>query len=187
MEGNKVTTYAVVALVVGILVGVGVGYAAFHGSNNNNDSNTDDTYWFYLYFGDNHTDTGWYSATAENSSVAFDKAMKDAGLEYDGSSGYPSKIGETDSYWFMAHYLYTDTTADAASNSILGVVENSWGSFALSNGWVASAGYDSGDGLKLWEINANIFYFSVYNADYTFSSPVDSYGLWSVSGPFATA
>ncbi len=190
MEGNKVTTYAVVALVVGILVGVGVGYAAFHGSdNNNNNGNADDTYWFYLYLGDNHARTGWYSATAGDASAGFDKAMKTAGISYEISKyGYPSNINGETNTTFVAEYLYSDTSKDAAAGSILYPVNDSYGSFAKCNGWNAMAGYTTEshkDELKLWESGSTIFFFSLYGN--TTPSPVDTYNMWSIIGPFADA
>ncbi len=190
MEGNKVTTYAVVALIVGILVGVGVGYAAFHGSNdNNNDTNTDETYWFYLYLGDNHAKTGWYSASADNSTDAFKKAMDGANISYEVSSyGYIGNIdGETNTA-YMAQYLYSSTSKEAAAASILVPVNDSYGYFAKSNGWNSIAGYDSESHSgqdKLWQFDANIFFISLYGT--TTPTPVDTYNMWSTSGPFATA
>ena len=194
MEGNKVTTYAVVALVVGILVGVGVGYAAFHGSNsNNNDSNTDETYWFYLYFGDNAVNTKWYSATGTDATDAFDKAMKSAELEYEVSSwGYISSVdgkGADNGGWYIAQYLYSDTTSDAANASVL-FPTDAYGSMRVSNGWAQINGYDAGEGLKLWEFGSNIFFMSMYGEYGVSSTPSPaSTTLWMTdsTGPFATA
>lgn len=189
MEGNKLTTYAVVALVVGILVGVGVGYAAFHGSNDNNNSNTDDTYWFYLYFGDNAVNTKWYSATGANATDAFDKAMKNADLKYTISTyGYVGTIdGKGDNAWYTAQYLYKDTTSAAAQASILFPTE-SYGTLRVSNGWASVSGYDGVSGLKLSEFGSTVYFMSMYEADYSAPSPASTL-LWmsDSTGPFATA
>lgn len=194
MEGNKFTTQAVVILVVGILVGAGVGYAAFHGSNGNN-TNTDDTYWFYIYFGNVESDTRWYSATGANSAVAFEKAMKAAAVEYEvnAKTGYLTSIGGVDGLWSMYNYLYTETTKTAAANSILYPVKDSMG-LAKSNGWASCMGYDvSGDErFKIWEIDSKIFFFSLWTEDspdvWSCPDPVTT-TLWmsDTTGPFATA
>lgn len=192
MEGNKVTTYAVVALIVGILVGVGVGYAAFHGSNNNNDSNTDETYWFYLYFGDNAVNTKWYSATGTDATDAFDKAMKNADLDYEVSKwGYISSIddkGADNGGWAIAQYVYADTSSDAAKASVEGLLTDAYGGYAGSNGWHLIAGYGSSTDLKLSQFGSTVYFMSMYNADWTFATP-DSTTLWMTdsTGPFATA
>ncbi len=191
MEGNKVTTYAVVALVVGILVGVGVGYAAFHGSdNNNNNGNADDTYWFYLYFGDNSINTHWYKGTGSDAGVAFEKAMKDANIKYEASeSGYISTIDGKggDNGWYLAQYLYKNTDQAAAKASILYPTE-SYGTLRVSNGWASIAGYDGVSGLKLSEIESVAFFMSMYNADYSAASPVSTTTwMMDTTGPFAAA
>ena len=80
MTDKKIVTFAVVALVVGLLVGVGVGYAAFHHNNTNTDDN--DTYYYYLYFGADNAKNGWYNADATDATAGFDKAMNNAGLTY---------------------------------------------------------------------------------------------------------
>lgn len=196
MEGNKVTTYAVVALVVGILVGVGVGYAAFHGSDNNNSSSsTNETYWFYLYFGDNDERSAWYSASGtniKNANDAFSSAMDGFDMKYEVSSyGYIGSIDGVDGNgggWYLAQYLYTSTSADAAQASVSYPVDD-YGTMRVSNGWAKLAGFDSTSGpdLKLWEFNTNIFFMSPYNADWSAASPASTFSLWSTTGPFATA
>lgn len=195
MEGNKVMVYAVVALIVGAIVGVGIGYAVFH--NDSKDSpdspdtpvSTDETYSFYLYFGDNDVKTKWYSAEGSDATVAFDKAMKDAGLEYEVSSyGYVGSIdGNTGNGggWYIAQYLYSDTTK-AAANASIGYPTESYGCLKVSNGWVQVSGYDGVEGLKLCEFCSNVYFMSPYNADWTAASPVST-TLWMTSGPFATA
>lgn len=189
MEGNKVMVYAVVALVVGAIVGVGIGYAVFHGDSKDCSDNSDETYSFYLYFGDNDVKTKWYSAEGADATAAFDKAMKDAGMKYEVSEwGYIGSIdgkGADTAGWYIAQYLYNDTTKAAAESSINYPTE-SYGCLKVSNGWAQISGYDGVEGLKLCEFSSNIFFMSMYNADYSAASPVST-TLWQTSGPFATA
>ncbi len=185
MEGNKVTTYAVVALVVGILVGAGVGYAAFHSDT----KNTNEQYWFYLYFGDNDTRTAWYGINGTNihdPTQAFEAVMK-GDMEYEVSKlGYIASIDGESGYqnygWAIYQYVYSKTTSEAASGSV------AYPTSSGSNGWAMINGYDtsSGEALKLWEFGSNIFFMAPYGETST-PSPASTFGLWSAAGPFRTA
>ncbi len=187
MEGNKVATYAVVALVVGILVGAGVGYAAFH--NDNNAKSIDEKYSFYIYFGDNDSRTGWYSGSGTNihdATQAFDAIMNTLGWKYEVSSwGYIASIDGEAGYqnygWAIYQYLYSKTTSEAAAGSIL--VPSSTG----SNGWGMINGYDSTSGspLKLWEFGSNILFMAPYG-ETSAPSPASTYDFWHTTGPFDT-
>lgn len=179
MEAKQQTiVIAVVALVVGAAIGIGVGSVMF-----SDDCNTDEEYSFYLYFAEDDKKNGWYSATASDASEAFDKAMKANDIEYNGASGYPSDIGGTVGYWYSAQYLYTSYDKTAEDASILYPTE-SYGVLSYSNGWKQISGYDDNDGLKLDQINTNVFFMSPYAADYSAESPV-SVTSWMNSGPFA--
>ncbi len=191
---NKVTTYAVVALVVGILLGVAVGYAAFHKEvkDDNNNDDTNETYWFYIYFGDDAVNTKWYSGTGPDSSEAFDAAMEKAGLDYTIKNGYLSEIAGVEGSWSMYNYLYNEQTKSVAEKSILAPAYDSSGGLIKSNGWVQSAGYDSEKGdLKTWELDSNVFFFSMWSQDasgkWTCPTPVST-TLWiDTTGPFTAA
>ncbi len=196
MAENRTTTYAVVTLIVGILVGAGVGYAAFHCNENHGGSggNADDTYWFYIDFGDNGAKTKWYSATGSDAAAAFDKAMKDANMKYEiNKNGYISSIGDTDGLWSMYSYLYKETTKNAADNSILYPLNDDMG-LAKSNGWASCMGYDvTGDErFKAWEMDSEIFFFSIWVQEspekWSCPNPVTtSQWMTDPTGPFASA
>jgi hypothetical protein len=182
-EKNKIITYAVVTLVVGVLIGTAVGYAVFH-----EDKNTDDTYYYYLYFGDNSSDNDWYSGTGSDAGDAFSNAMDKAGFDWDisayGYIGSINGVGDT-SGWALYQYLYSGYTSAAADNSILYPVYDSYGTLSYSNGWKALAGYDgSSDNFCLSEISSYAYFFSVYPDTWIPVTPVDSDG-WMSSGPFS--
>lgn len=178
---NKIAVYAVVALLVGAVIGVGAGYVLFNSSGD--DSSAEESYSFYLYFGDDDKRTKWYTADGTDATDAFDKAMKAANLSYEVSSiGYVGTI-DGEGSWYIAQYLYADTTKAAADASISGSIE-SYGTLRVSNGWASIAGYNGIDGLKLCEINSNIFFMSIYQADYSAASPATCTG-WMTTGPFA--
>ncbi|MFA6804599.1 MAG: hypothetical protein WCR17_01255 [Candidatus Methanomethylophilaceae archaeon] len=184
MADNKVAMYAAVGLVVGILIGAGVGYVLFHSSGSDNN----ETYWFYLNFGESNAENGWYSGDATNATDGFDAAMDKAGFEYEVSSyGYIGTIdGVGTSGWYLCSYSYSETSEDAAEASIL-YASVSFGTLTYSNGWKSFSGYGIDDsGLKLFESNSTIFYFSVYNSDWSASSPVSD-TEWMAGGPFVSA
>ncbi len=177
-ENNKMITYAVVALVVGVLVGAGIGYAVFHDNSNSDD----ETYYYYIYFGENDSSNGWYSATGTDAGNAFEKAMDNAGFDYEiSSSGYISSIDNIADYWMTYQYLYSDYTSTAASASILYPSHDSYETFEYSNGWKAVAGYDdSSVSFKMSEIDSTVFLISVY----TDGVAPDTYDGWMSGGPF---
>ncbi len=130
--------------------------------------------------------TGWYSATGKDSADAFANAMKTAGLDYTiNQYGYLSKIGDYDGTWYSAMYNYGNTSKVAAENSILSSINGSYGYYA-ANGWMTINGYDDSSraGDKLWQMNANVFFFSMYNMDdYSHPDPATD-TRWMISGPF---
>lgn len=178
---NKIAVYAVVALLVGAVIGVGAGYALFHSSGD--DSSAMESYSFYLYFGDDDQRTKWYTADGTDAADGFDKAMKAADMTYEVSSyGYIGAI-DGEGSWYIAQYLYAETTKAAADASILYPTE-SFGTLKVSNGWASVSGYDGVEGLKLCEFNSNVYFMSIYQADYSAASPASTTG-WMTTGPFA--
>ncbi len=141
-------------------------------------------YYFYI---DCEKITGWYSATGVDAADAFANAMKSAGLEYTiGPAGYLLKIGDYEGMWFSAMYNYGNTSKLAAEASVKVLVED-YG-FYSSNGWIKINGYEdsSRTGDKLWEMNGNVFFFSLYNEEsWTPISDPTTSTAWSTSGPFA--
>jgi|GEM_PF-1511123 len=181
MTDKKIVTFAVVALVVGLLVGVGVGYAAFHHNNTNTDDN--DTYYYYLYFGADNAKNGWYNADATDATAGFDKAMNNAGLTYTVSSwGYVASIDDVGTGWYAAQYLYSNCSSDAAQGSIQ-YPNYSYGVMSYSNGWKSISGFGSETTLKFSEFNSTIYFLSVYASDYSAVGP-DTANDWMTSGPF---
>lgn len=165
------------------MIGTAVGYAVFH-----EDKNTDDTYYYYLYFGDNSSDNDWYSGTGSNAGDAFSNAMDKAGFDWDisayGYIGSINDIGET-SGWALYQYLYSECTSAAADNSILYPVNDSYGYYASSNGWKVINGYDDASiDFKLSEISSFVYFFSVYPSDWDPVTPLDDDG-WMSTGPFS--
>ncbi len=146
---------------------------------------SNEEYYFYI---DCEKITGWYSATGVDAADAFANAMKSAGLEYTfGPSGYLIKIGDYEGMWFSAMYNYSNTSKLAAEASVKVLVEDSYG-FCSSNGWTKINGYDDSSraGDKLWEMNGNVFFFSLYNESWKPSSdPTTTLASWSTTGPFA--
>jgi hypothetical protein len=183
-DKNKIITYAVITLVVGLLIGTAAGYAIFH----NEKTTTDDTYYFYLYFGDNSADNDWYSGTGSNAGNAFENAMDKAGYEWEtdnyGYIGSINDVGDT-SGWALYQYVYSEYTSAAAQNSILYPINDSYGYFASSNGWKAITGYDdSAIDFKLTEMSSFAYFFSVYPSDWDPITPVET-TVWMSDGPFA--
>lgn len=170
MDANtKIIVIAVVALLVG--VGVGYGVSAIMSDTSDND----EEYYFYLYFEADDERNGWYSATASDAAVAFDKAMNKANFEIEISNGYVIKIDDLEAFWSVYEYLYKQTDSEAAESSILG-----YG--GILNGWGSFSGYGDYDAYAISQSNSNIFFSSVY-AGMTAPTPADV-DDWMNSGPF---
>ena len=145
---------------------------------------SDETYYFYIDAGDL---TGWYSAKGKDAADAFANAMKakNIAIEFN-KSGYLSKIGDQAGSWYSAMYLYGSMSKLAAEASVKYPVQ-SYSAYHASNGWITISGYDDSDrsGDKLWEMNGNVFFFSMYDSTtYTHSDPTTA-TAWSTTGPFA--
>lgn len=185
-DNNKLIVFAVVALVVGAAIGAGVGFAMW----GNQSQSSDGQYNFYLYFGADNDNNGWYSASASNTNDAFDKAMKNAGFEYTKSSiGYIQSINGEDgsgSGWYLCQYVYSGYSEEAAEGSVLYPVE-SYGTLSYSNGWKSMSGYGSGADLKLSQFGSMTYFFSPYASDWSAASPVSTIETadWDTTGPFA--
>ena len=186
METNsKMIVIAIAALLIGGVVGAIAGTALKPAESN------DDTYHFYLYFDADDTRNGWYSAKASDAGSAFDKAMKDAGMEYRiNNSGYIAEI-DGDTMDYSAEYLWSTYDKTAASESVKYPVDSD-GIFYASNGWRSCYGYDGGsyDSNKICESNAVTFLISHYDVGYTLTNtPVNLLSSWSTASgtPFATS
>ncbi len=181
MEKNSMLIIAAVAVVA-----VVIGASAVVVLSGNNNSDNRDTYYFYLSTEDTSV-AGWHSAKGTDAADGFANAMKSDNIKYEISQyGYVINIGENDASWFLAQYLYSNTSSEAAQASILYPIVSS-GSFGGSNGWAQINGYDktgySGD--KLCEIDAKIFFLTPYNSDYSHAGPTTDQG-WMTTGPFAS-
>lgn len=173
---NKLIAFVVIGLLVGVGVGYGVGVLM--------DSGDDAEYHFYMYFDANDDRNGWYSAKGANPAEGFDKAMKDANLEYELSGGYLSTVDETGS-WSVNAYLYSDTGEEAMLASVTFPEDDQWGYFASSNGWLSfkgHGGYDDDQEFKIIQSTSTIFFFSVY-AGSSAPTPIDV-DDWMNEGPF---
>jgi hypothetical protein len=176
MADNKVIVFAVVALLVGVAAGAGIGYAVFHDKNS-----SDETYYFYLFWGDNDAKNGWYSASAGNADDALDKAMKKADIPVDWTTGYPCFDSSS---WYSAYYIYGDTTKLAAEKSVKDPVDDAWGmGMFRSNGWVSFIGYDETEDpadleKKLHEAGSNIFFFCPYSSSWVAISSPAAHTAW---------
>ena len=166
-------------ILVGVLVGAGIGAAAGY-LIWDEDVNNDETYSFYLHFGDGDEKNGWYSAYASSTNDAFGKAMDKAEFEWDYNSyGYISMIDEEEANWMTYAYLYAETTDEAAAASVLCSVNDEWGYYSRSNGWTGTSGYDMEEGgLKMSQFDATIYFIS------TGATPVSAQ-TWMESGPFS--
>ena len=144
------------------------------------------TYNFYVYFGENQTKNGWYSAKAVNAASGFAKAMTDAGMSYMiGSNGYVSSINEVSGFWMTYAYQYRAFSSVAATASINApAFSEGYPLFLKSDGWVSISGYDQeGVNFKLSQLDYTTFVLTLYgNSEVT---PVDIKDAWSASGPFA--
>jgi len=178
--------FLAIAVAVGLAAGAGIGYVVF------DEEPVEETYWYYLYFGENDDRNKWYSATGSDATVAFDKAMDAAGFEWTKSNGgYISSVDETGSLWAIYNYLWDIYTEDAASASIAGY-ESGW--FSFSNGWKEFSGFDidekkdpaGAEKMKLFESNSNVFILTLYDSSWMpIITPHSGYADWKSSGPFA--
>lgn len=183
---QKMIVFLVIAVAVGLAGGAGIGYLVF----DEEEVNTDETYWYYLYFADGDNRNKWYSATGSDATVAFDKAMDKAGFEWTKSNwGYVSSIDGVGSSWGVYNYLWSVTSSAAAESSISGATNDSYGSFAYSNGWKSFSGFDSdsdSDKMKFFQSNSNVFILTTYDSSWAANiTPVTGYDDWKASGPFA--
>ncbi len=144
--------------------------------------NAKQTYDFYIYFADGNEKNGWYSAKGDDAADAFSNAMEDADLTFELSNGYPTMIGGTGTYWYLAQYLYSETDSEAATGSIASV-GTEYGNFKYSNGWFSIAGYGDGDDNKLSQFISTVYYLTPYAADYSYTGP-DGVTAWQTTGPF---
>ena len=184
MEG-KIIAFIIAGVVVGAGIGVGIGFAAF------NKTTDETTYYFYVDFGDNSADTGWYSAKAANADKAIEKAF-DGKDFFKWSGGYPAF---SDGYWGVYCYTYSEFTKLAAEKSAMyPQYYNDWqtgdptNNLIKSNGWEEFAGYnetDTGDEPKLHQSSSTVWYFSSYAA---MRSVAQNTAWMTANGtPFATA
>lgn len=184
---SKSTAFLAVALVIGLAIGAAAGF--FLWGNNGDTGNDDETYWFYLNFGEGSEKNGWYSGTGADATEGFDSAMVKAGMSYEISGiGYIGTIdGQGEAGWYIASYVLDQYDADAQNGSIAYPVY-SYGAMDFCNGWMKFSGYDwESATLKLSQSASTVFYMSIYNADWTVSfDPVTDNG-WMNSGPFAGA
>ena len=170
---QKSIVFIVVALVVGAALGAGIGMML-----SGDESNGEETYWYYLYFADGDERNDWYKGTGSDATKAFDKAMDDAGFDWEKSTwGYISSIDEVNngSGWAITQYLYTEFTSAAASSSI-----------SYDNGWYSTSGFDDGtDDMKLKQFEAKVYFMTPYLENYEDTPKVaDVFSAWSTSGPF---
>ena len=171
MADNKIIAFAVVGLIVGAAIGVGIGFAVF-----GNKSNDEETYYVYLYLGDNNALTGWYSAKAKDANAGIEKAFEGKeGIEFTWSYGYPVANGASAIY----EYLWNDTSKAAADGS----------NGTYMSGWRSYAAY--GDAEEKMDISlSHIFFLSAYGPAPTYDvvTPKDT-NLWKTAEgtPFATA
>lgn len=186
---NKMIGFLAIAVAVGLAAGAGIGYLVF------DEDPVEETYWYYLYFADGDERNKWYSATGSDATVAFDKAMDDAGFEWTKSKwGYISTIDGVGSSWATYNYLWSITTSEAAESSISGKTNDQYGAFAYSNGWKSYSGFDidknidpeNAEKMKFFQSNSNIFILTTYDALWAANiTPVTGYDDWKASGPFA--
>lgn len=170
MADNKVTTYAVAFLLVGLVIGVAVGYGVFHTDS----AEKNETYWFYIDYGMKADAThvnGWYSGEATNTVDAFKKSFDKAKIAYELGDGGWVKIlngitSENSNGW---HIWSWDSVK---FNSIGTKIYSSW--FAPNVAMGDSVG--------------NVFYLGFFNYDPVTNKPVagpyDNLAGWSTSGPF---
>lgn len=177
MEG-KLFAFIAVGVLVGAAIGGGIGFAAF-----GNKTTDDETYYFYIDFGDSDQKSGWYSAKAANADDALIKAVDGKDITLTWSGGYPA-FGE--GFWAVYNYTWDTFTKKAADNSVGYPQSNAYG-LIKSNGWDSYAGFDETceeNEHKLCQSASTVFYFSSYN---DLRSPVDNTAWKAASGtPFAT-
>lgn len=201
---SKSTAFLAVALVIGLVIGAAAGF--FLWGNNGDTGNEDETYWFYINFGDGDERTAWYSGEGKSVSEGFDAAMVSAGMDYTLSEyGYLSEIGGVNASWSSFNYLYGEYNTAAQSTSVMYpnyyqqlvddpdnpgekvMVDTT--NFISSNGWATFNGYGTFKNMLDGSVS-NVFYMSMYvelspNV-WGCPNPVTDTG-WMNSGPFAGA
>lgn len=187
---SKSTAFLAVALVVGLAIGAAAGF--FLWGNNGDTGNDDETYWFYLNFGEGSEKNGWYSGTGTSAAEGFDSAMVKAGMSYgintnaqSYTAGYLQSVDDVDNGagWSIVGYLWNNYSSQAQTDSII----TSGGSyFSGSNGWSLYSGFGTGTDFKLGQSALTVFFMAVYGTDYSVADPTTDTG-WMNSGPFAGA
>ena len=114
MEG-KLFAFIAVGVLVGAAIGGGIGFAAF-----GNKTTDDETYYFYIDFGDSDQKSGWYSAKAANADDALIKAVDGKDITLTWSGGYPA-FGE--GFWAVYNYTWDTFTKKAADNSEIETIQ----------------------------------------------------------------
>jgi len=171
---EKKTIIAVVAIVIIVVAAVAVYFAFF-----NNGGNDNETYYFYVNYGDNDVKTSWYSASGTDVDDALSKAFKDTSVTLSYSSyGYPNFDS---GMWGVYAYVWSVCSPTTAKDSISSPNYDGWGGFVKSNGWEAFSGYGSAD-KKMYQSCSNVFYFAKYDpATYDILDPTESV-LWQTNG-----
>ena len=180
MADSKIIAFAVAALVIGAAAGIGAGFVIFKDK-----SNDDQTYYFYIDFGDNDTKTGWYSAKAGNADDALAKAVdgkEGITLTYStGSSGGYPNLDTEHKYWYSQWYIWDDFSKAAADKSLDDMSPG-------YNGWMDMNIHLEKE-KKLDTVSGTVFYFAPYDNSTWAHPDVGTSTLWKTAEgtPFATA
>lgn len=181
MADSKIIVFAVAALVVGAAIGVGAGALIFK-----DNSSSDETYYVYLYAGENNANNGWYSAKASDANAFFDKVFSDEKFAFKWSYGYPTACGASAIY----EYLWSETTKLAADKS----TDAAGMGGAGMCGWreYNAAGLPDDAEKRMNLSNGNIFFLGVWTevapSDWQPTGPDDVAAWKTAEGtPFATA
>ena len=182
MAENKNVMIAVIAVAVIAVVAVGAFLIMNNGGNDDNE-----TYYYFLNYGDNDVKTKWYSASGDNADDALTAALKDTGITADyGKSGYPSF---SDAMWGVFVYDWSVASKTTSTESVVYPQYSEYNSLIKSNGWDSFSGYGS-DAKKLYQSNTTIFYFAPYDSvTFEIKDPVAD-EIWqsaSENNPFAAA
>ncbi|MDY5872124.1 MAG: hypothetical protein SPJ57_02710 [Candidatus Methanomethylophilaceae archaeon] len=188
MEKNAIIAICVVAVLA--VAGGAAGFIILN--NNDNGDPSGETYWYYIYFGDGEKNNGWYSATGNDATDGFKKAMDAAGFTYSKSKlGYIGEINDVSGSWWHGAYVYSDYSKEAQNNSVGSAVKDVTNVLLSANGWIQNSGY-SAEGvtdIKLYQTNANVWYLTPYGdqveGKYNLKTP-DVVDSWMNDGPFKT-
>ncbi len=184
---DKKVIYAVLAVIIVAVASAGITYAVCDKDGDNTCSNAE-TYDFYLYFGADNKDNGWYTGNGDDAALGFKDAMDKAGFTYTLSTyGYIGSINGVENSWMTYQYLYANTDKNASTSSVLTPNYDKYNLFTKSDGWSSIVGYDDANvTFKFSELNGNVFIISnfVWGTDAE-PDPVALYSSWSTSGIFA--